>query len=334
MSAKILTALLGVLVLGTAGNASAADMPTIRYAQGQFAGGMSKLAYTIADRKGFFTREGVRVELVKVTGLNAPAFEKGYIPAIERGGPADICSIPDGQFVQVVLNGSDGVAIAAQHANPIESIIVRPEIKSFADLKGKKITLTAPWDAITLTAQKLLKIHGLKPSDYSFESIPGTEARMACLKAGKCSAATVGQPDDIDAVKMGFRRLGTSVEAGRVVFNVEAVTREWARKNKETLVRYLRADADAMRFIHDPKNRGEVTETLASLMKESPDVVNEMMDNIENPKLQPLTAEAEINLADFKHTLDLIKEFGLTTKPLPPLERLVDQSYAKAAGIQ
>ena len=157
---------------------------------------------------------------------------------------------------------------------------------------------------------------------------------MECLKAGKCTAVILGSPSDIDAVKLGYRRLGYTNETGSYLFNVEVVTRAWAQNNRDTLVRYLRADADAMRYIHDARNRTEVAKTLGDLTHEPQDVVNEMMDNIENPKLHPLTSQAELDMAGFRHVLELIKEFGLRSKPLPPAEHFIDLSYARAAGIR
>lgn len=50
-----------------------------------------------------------------------------------------------------MLEGSDAVAIVSQTANPIYSLIVRPEIKSFVDLKGMVLGLSTPGDTITLS---------------------------------------------------------------------------------------------------------------------------------------------------------------------------------------
>ena len=52
MNAKALPTILGGVVLSIAGNASAADLPVIRYAQGQFSGGMSKLAFAARNFYG------------------------------------------------------------------------------------------------------------------------------------------------------------------------------------------------------------------------------------------------------------------------------------------
>jgi ABC-type nitrate/sulfonate/bicarbonate transport system substrate-binding protein len=331
---KFLSVFLGLISTGLAQSASSAELPTLRYAQSPFAVGIGQLPLTIAKQKGFFAREGLHVELVRETRSNAGAIEQGYLPALERGGSADMAAIPNGQFVEAVLNGSHAVAVAAQLANPVYSLIVRPEIKSFADLKGKEITLTAPWDAISLTTRRLLAIHGIGPPDIRVKSIGGTEGRFACLKAGECAATSLGQPADIDAIKMGYHRLGTSSEVGPAIFNMEVVTSEWAKNNRDTLIRYLRADADAMRFISDPKNRNEVAKTISELTHEPPDAVNEMMANFENPRLHVLTKQGEVDMSGFRHVLELIKDSGLYSKPIPPAEHFVDLSYAKAAGIE
>jgi hypothetical protein len=40
-----------------------------------------------------------------------------------------------------VLSGSDAVAIAGETANPVYSLIVKPQIQHFAELKGKTLGL-------------------------------------------------------------------------------------------------------------------------------------------------------------------------------------------------
>ena len=46
-------------------------------------------------------------------------------------------------LIQAALKGSDAVAIAAEFNNPIYSLIAKPEIKTFADLKGKLLGMAA-----------------------------------------------------------------------------------------------------------------------------------------------------------------------------------------------
>ena len=124
--------------------APAAELVTLRYGQNATsAGSLSSLPLAVGERKGFFIREGVNMEVVPIPGGTdriVAALDKGEIDAGKNATP---------YLIQAVLKGSDAVAIVAQTTNPVYSLIVRPEIKSFADLKGKLVGLSTAGDTIT-----------------------------------------------------------------------------------------------------------------------------------------------------------------------------------------
>jgi len=196
MSVRTASVLLVILAIVTARraasqSATAAEMPALRHADAE---GLARLPFIVAQQKDFFAQAGVRVDVIKdaIAGpdSNSQAALKGYEPSIERGGRADMATANGGFFINAVLNGSDAVAVGVQTANPVYSLIARPEIRTYADLKGKTITLTAPWDGITLTTRALLAQHGIGKNDFTFEAIRMSDARLECLKAGKCAAPT------------------------------------------------------------------------------------------------------------------------------------------------
>jgi ABC-type nitrate/sulfonate/bicarbonate transport system substrate-binding protein len=333
---RIAMALAGValVMIGAGGAAAAAELATLRYAVGPYAAGVNELPRVIGERKGFFAREGIRIEVVTETRGNAAAAEQGFNPSLERGGTAGMAQVPTGTHIQAVLNGSNTVAVSAPIANPVYSLIVRPEIRTYADLKGKEVTMTGAWDTITVTARKLLALHGVGQSDFIFKPIGGSEARLECMRTATCAATVLGQPSDLDAIKSGFHRLGFVSEAGPIIFNIEIVNRDWAAANRNTIVRYLRASAASMRYINDPKNRAEITTLVSELAKTSPDGVGEIVAHMFDPKLHVLTRNAELDIGHLQHFLDLLRETGVYTSALPPAERFADLSYAREAGIR
>ena len=337
MSYRTACALLGVLAFGTAQSAVSAELPTLRYGGGE---GLTHIPFLIAQKKGFFAKEGIRIEVIKnaIAGPDSgsQAAMKGYEPSIERGGLADMAAANGGFFIDAVLNGSDAVAVGVETANPVYSLIVRPEIKTYADLKGKVITLTAPWDGITLTSRALLAKHGIGRNDFKFEAIKMSVARLECMKAGKCAAIVAVTPTDIEAINLGlgFHSLGTTFEAGPVTFYIDVVRREWAKTHADTIVRFLRAEADALRFINDPKNHDEVAQTITDASKAPPDIAKQLVATYMDPKLRVLPKQGELDMASFNNLLQFAKDSGNWDKPFPPAEKFVDLSYAKAAGIQ
>jgi ABC-type nitrate/sulfonate/bicarbonate transport system substrate-binding protein len=319
----------GLLCASFAQVAHGADI-TLRYGQNAAgAAGLSSLPFSVAQRKGFFPREGLNVVMVPIPGGT------DRIVAALDNGDIDVGKNATPYLIQAVLKGSDAVAIASQTTNPIYSLIVRPEIKSFADLKGKVLGLSTPGDTITLSAVRLLNAKGVKVSDYQAKVVVGTPARFDCLKSGACAAVPMGQPEDLEAIKHGFPRLGFTYEAGAdLIFNVDMTRRTWGEQNKEAVVRFVRAMASTYEFMHDEKNRDELTTMIKESGKLSDDVAHEIFAPYLDPSKNVLPRRGELDLASFNRVLALMSEVGAISSPPPPADKFVDLQYLHAAGIQ
>jgi ABC-type nitrate/sulfonate/bicarbonate transport system substrate-binding protein len=257
------------------------------------------------------------------------------IVAALDSGEIDVGKNATPYMIQAVLKGSDAVAVASQTTNPIYSLIVRPEIKSFADLKGKTLGLSTPGDTISLSAVRLLNAKGIKVSDYSAKVVVGTPARFDCLKSGECAAVPMGQPEDLEAIKLGFPRLGFTHEAGSdLIFNVDMARRAWGVQNKDTLVRFVRAMASAYEFMNDPKNATEVIALVRDSGKLSDDIARQIYAPYLDPAKNVLPRRGEVSLAAFDRVLTLMREVGAISATHPAADEFVDLQYLKAAGIQ
>ena len=310
--------------------AHAAEMITLRYGQNAAsAGSLSSLPLTVAERKGFFVREGINLVVVPIPGGTdriVAALDRGEIDAGKNATP---------YLIQAVLKGSDAVAIVAQTTNPVYSLIVRPEIKSFADLKGKVLGLSTAGDTITLSTVRLLGRKGVSVTDYQAKAVVGTNARFDCLKSGECAAVPMGQPEDLGAIKEGYPRLGFTYEAGAdLIFNVDMTRRAWGEKNQEPLVRMVRGFAASYAFMNDPKNRDEVTTILKDSLKVSDELARQLFAPYTEPDKNVLPKRGELDLKAFDRVLKLMGEVGAIPTPVPPPERFVDLRYLQAAGIQ
>ena len=330
MNHRILLNLAALFCAYPIGVADAAEMITLRYGQNAAsAASLSSLPLTVAERKGFFVREGLNLEVIPIPGGTdriVAALDKGEIDTGKNATP---------YLIQAVLKGSDAVAIVAQTLNPVYSLIVRPEIRNFADLKGKLLGLSTPGDTITLSSVRLLMHKGLKTADFKSKPVVGTNARFECLKSGECAAVPMGQPEDLSAIKQGYPRLGYTYEAGAdLIFNVDMTRRAWGEKNKDALVRFVRAFAATYEFMNNPKNRPE----LASIVKDSLKVSEEIAGEIFAPYMEPeknvLPKRGELNPTAFNQVLKLMGEAGVIPTPIPTAERFLDPQYLQAAGIR
>ena len=145
----------------------------------------------------------------------------------------------------------------------------------------------------------------------------------------------LSQPNDLTAVAEGYRRLGDSTEAvSAFQFQVIAARRGFAAANKDKVVRFVRAVADAFRFIRAPANRAEVIKAIVEQTGSSEQIARAVMALYLEPDRGALPRQAEIDLPGLTQVIAFMGEAGTLKAPLPPAERFVDLQYLRAAGIE
>ena len=290
---------------------------------------VSALQFHLAQQKGFFTREGIALEVLPIDGGAA-----NMVLALSKG-LVDITRTATPYLIQDVLNGSENVAVFGETGTPIYSLIARPEIKEFADLKGKTVGLSLPVDTISISTRKLMALHGTKEGDFKVKELVGTPARSACLKQAECDAVPLGQPEDFLLLEEGYRRLGVSTEAmSNFQFIVGAVRRSWASQNKDALVRYARALASSYRYMRGAENRDEVVRVIVETTGTSERIARQTLRLYFEPERGVFPQAGEIDVKGFDEVLRVMAEAGELKPPVPPAERFIDLQYLKAAGLQ
>jgi ABC-type nitrate/sulfonate/bicarbonate transport system substrate-binding protein len=309
---------------------AAAESVTLRYGQiPSTVRSVSSLYAFIAQQRGFLARENVKLAHVPI-----PGGTDKMVAALGEGR-VDITQTASPYLIQAVLAGSDAVAIAGETANPIYSLIAKPEVATFADLKGRLVGLSLPVDTISISMRKLLALKGLREGDYRVKELVGSPVRFECLKREECDAVPLGQPDDLVAIQQGYRRLGVSTEAvAAFQFQVIAARRAWAEANKDTVVRLIRAMAGAFTFIRDGANRPEVIKAMVELTGASEDIARQTLALYFEPERGVMPKQAEIDLRGLAQVIAFMGEGGLLKPPLPAPERFVDLQYLRAAGVQ
>jgi len=289
---------------------------------------MAEIPNVIAQRKGFFAREGLTVTMVPLMGTThmVAALDKGDVDATGTALP---------YMIQAALKGSDAVAVIGGVANTIYSLIAKPGIRTIADLKGKVVALSAPPDTITLSTRMLLAKGGLKDSDYRTKQIIGSTQRGDCLTSGACDAVPLGQPDDIVFQEKGFRKLGDSLEVmPNLQFNVIAVRRSWAAAHKDVVVALARAYGVTFRYMRDQANRADVTKTVVQITGANEQVARAVLALYYEPDRGVMPKQGEINMAGVAKVVALLADAGQIGKPAPATERFVDLRYLQAADLQ
>ena len=151
-------------------------------------GGKNLLYYlplTIAETQGYFKAEGLDVTIVDFAGGSKA------LQAVV-GGSADVVS---GAFEHTLIMQPKGIklrAFALQGRAPQIVLGINPKtmpnFKSVADLKGKKIGVTAPGSSTQVLANFVLAKAGLKASDVSIIGVGAGSGAVAAMRAGQIDA--------------------------------------------------------------------------------------------------------------------------------------------------
>lgn len=324
-------AVLALALAATLGAQADAEPLTLRYGQSYSTlHSIFALPIVVAQHQGFFAREGLDFQVV----VPLPGGSDKMIDAL-HDGTVDITHVATPFLIRKALAGSDAVAIAAEFRNPIYSLIAKPGIKSFVDLKGKRLGFADQGGSISISIGKLLALHGLNNGDYEIKVVEGTPARANCLKQGDCDAVPLGQPQDVAAQAEGFTLLGLSTQATpEFLYTVTAVRRSWAQANAEALRRYLRALRAAFEFIRDPANRKEVAAIIADTNGVSPAIAAKVLALYFEPERGVLPRQGEIDMTGLAQVIAMMAQAGQISAPLPVPEQFVDRQYLNAIGVQ
>jgi ABC-type nitrate/sulfonate/bicarbonate transport system substrate-binding protein len=312
-------------------HAAAGQTLNLRYGQDYSAAhSIFSLPISVAQRAGLFQREGLNVEVV----IPVPGGADKMITALNDNW-IDVTHIATPFLIRAAMAGSDAVAINTEFENPIYSLVAKPQIKTFADLRGKLVSLANEQGSITISMRKLLAQHGLARADYVVRTQEGTPQRQYCLLHGDCDAVVLGQPQDLQAIAQGYSLLGRSDEAvPEYLYTVTAVRRSWADTHKEIVERFVRAMAATFQFIRDPANRDSVIKIIAETTDCSNAIAAQTLDLFFAPGRDVLPERGEINLKALQQVIAMMGEGGLLKPPLPSAERFVDLQYLHAAGVQ
>jgi ABC-type nitrate/sulfonate/bicarbonate transport system substrate-binding protein len=329
-TARISTVLAALLCIFVS-HGAVAETLTLRYGQAYSAArSIFSLPVAVAEREGFFAREGLKVEILQPI----PGGADHQITALHNDG-VDLTHVATPFLIRAALGGSDAVAIAAEFNNPIYSLIAKPEIATVAALKGRLVGLADEYGTITLSTRRLLTQHGVRRGEFAARVIEGTSGRWACLRRGDCDAVVLGQPQDLIAMEQGYRLLGDSTEVvPDLLYTVTAARRSWAEANKDAVTRYVRALAGAFGFIRDPANRERVGRIVVQSTNASEAIAARTLGLFFEPERGVLPKRGEIDLKALDQVIAMLGEAGVIKPPVPAAEQFVDLQYLRAAGVQ
>jgi ABC-type nitrate/sulfonate/bicarbonate transport system substrate-binding protein len=279
--------------------------------------------FLIAEQEGFFVKESI--DFKRVIGGNTTATTQALV-----GGSTDIAQMNLVNLLGANSAGADLVVIAGDSTVPIYTLIVHPSIKSYADLKGKRLAVTGPTDPLNYIFVRMLAANGLTPADYELIGLGGAPQRLAAVQNGGVAGALVNQPSDFIALASGFNSLGLSTDyVDNFQYTITGARRDWAQKNRPLVVRFLRAYLKACEFFYDPKNKEAAVRALAERTKSDKEEAEKTYALYVKTK-KTIPRDGGIDVQGARKVAESWKDFGLPKTP-PPVDSAIDLSYLAEA---
>ncbi len=240
----LLSWLIFIFVLGFA-SPSLRAQETIRVAIPLFP--VAAFPVLVASDKGFFQREGLTVEPIRIN--SAPTTYQAMI----SGGVDAAVGAPTG-LLPSNLQGADIISVGCWDNLVPYVWVTREKITDIRELRGKKIGINRAGSKPWLIIQVLLQDAGIDPvKDVTLLAMSGgSQERVATLMKGGIDATLADALLEPIMKKRGFfvlRDTATPFMNGPI-----AVERSYLANHRSTLKKFVKAFADATRYIVDNKD--------------------------------------------------------------------------------
>lgn len=210
--------------------------------------------FSIAVNQGFYKKYGLDVEIIKTnTTAAVQAMLANKMQMATGAGAA--------AFITAQLEGAPGFTLVGSWVNVFPyKIMAQKGIRKVEDLKGKTGHVGAPFGTIPDTALRFalnrLKIDAEKDVKLVQHSNADPASILAAMEKGEVQFGILAPPFDLIAERRGYEMLlalpGLGIPWQQ---NGEIVPTTYLKSNRDNVVRFLRATADASKFYFEQKDK-------------------------------------------------------------------------------
>ncbi len=278
---------------------------------------VSNMPPVIAREMGFYQKEGFDVEIVLMkAGVSVQALVAGSVDFTGTPG-ATMAAAVQGVKLWVLMAYSD---------KPLYDLIVRPEVTSYGELRGKIFGVGSLSGLSFEIPQVMLSKNHLNPKrDVTMILVGPTETRLTALRTNAIQATILEPPYNFLAIKEGFRKLDYSGDYSQTLQGALTVSANKIKAQPEEVGRFVKATLRGLLAYRDQKEKS------LSIMKrflriEEAGLVEQMYD-YHRPTL---TAGGTISEALMRTIIESLRQSGKVERAVPS-EEVFNFSFVRAA---
>jgi NitT/TauT family transport system substrate-binding protein len=221
-------------------------------------------AVWIAEQKGLFRKHGIDAEVI-VTGQGGAA----GISALLANDIQLVASAGDA-LVAAALQGGDTVMIAGVVNKGLQRIMVRPDIKTPAELRGKRVGVTRIGAVSHSVLLMILRRWNMSPTDVQILQVGSSPNMLASLEKGGLDGAVITIPSMFVAEDRGYKVLLDLADTDIYYLQTMiATTRSYIKGNRDRVIRFLKGYLEGIAFFK--QNRRESLDVVKKKLRLSGD---------------------------------------------------------------
>jgi NitT/TauT family transport system substrate-binding protein len=276
--------------------------------------GLFEFPVVVAIQKGFYKDEGLDVDRVQMQpAVAVKALMSGDIDYLLAWGSA----------VRAAVTGIPIKAVVGMASRPLHVLMVRPEIKTAKDLRGKTIGVDSIAGTVDYLSRLAVRHFGMEPNrDVTIIVTGESPTRLAALRSGSVDATAMDVAFAVKAEEEGFKRLLYLGDVIELPLSGIAVMEKKLQSQRDQVKKVARAAIRGTRFMK--QNRGETIQMLSDYLRITPSQAAKAYDT----SINSFTDDGIISDNGVNLDVQLTKERLKITKEIP-LSQLVDWSLVK-----
>jgi len=269
---------------------------------------MGYLPLIVAIHRGFFKEEGLDLELIRL--VPTVAHNALLLNEVQYHGLAD-------SGLRLAARGAPLKAIFYGADRPMYYLVGKKELRTVAELKGKKIGVSTFGGTSDLSARLLLKQHGIDEKNTTLLQFGSEGTRVGALKAGAADAIIVPVPAVAILKQEGYNELAFVGDAVDFASNGYTTTEKRIKENSQEVKKVVRSIYRGLRFAKD--NPEETIKIIEKEWKIKADIARGSYDAI----IKALNEDGIIGEKQLSIHFDLIRR---TEKDIGeiPVDKVVD----------
>jgi NitT/TauT family transport system substrate-binding protein len=206
------------------------------------AGSAYAMPFRIAEEQNFYLDEGLDVRILSGvrTATSVQMLVGGTVDATQTVGPTTLAAMLQGAPLKIVMVFND---------KPSYWLYAKKNIRTFADLKGVRISSSTPGSTNDRLLKIVLEKNGVDwKKDLQIVYIGTSDVVIKALLSGSIDAAVLSHPGNLIAKDAGYTELASfEREVGALTGGV-AVSETFLNKRRDTAVKFLRATLKGLKY--------------------------------------------------------------------------------------